>query len=155
MGLIDMIEDANSQQDETEMQALTDEIKRKQEIKDRRAEIIKSKMEAFAASLDQEFLELVKPGSRFFMIGGLVLSVRAHGIVEPKKLESIKEREVLWQHRVSLVGYDIFGHIREVAVGTLSVFDFAGIRKVFNSHRNDLEFAADKVVSTLFSEDDG
>lgn len=149
MNFVDLINEANNVAKVEKEQELTDEATRKKEIVEIRNRIVAEQIGEFANRHNMEYLRLESiKHSCYFIVGGLVFNIRVHGIVDKAKRDEIEKRQVLWQHQISLVGFDITEQIREVKIGTLALLSAEGVLKAFN-RGDQFEFAANEVVGIL------
>lgn len=137
---------------EEELDALAAKTRESEERRLRRAAIVGERVMEFATRMGEDFAELTPIGStRYFAVGDVVLSVRPHGIIDKDKTLTTKQREVLWQYTVALIGVDIIGSVYEVGRGTLLMLDYASISKAcIEGGKRSLEFELSRVIAALY-----
>lgn len=152
MSLLDRMSD-----DLHEARMIQDAVAEAQSLEDaarhqRRADIVTAHVRNFAASLGEDYVELLPLNrTRYFAVGGLVLAVRERGSIPKEKRLVTSPREVLWQHTVALVGVDLFGNVREVDTRTLQLVQYETLVKAFELGQRDVvDFDHASVVSALY-----
>lgn len=149
MDFATLISAKNDEEFNDKVQALADEGARKTEIEKIRHEIIDAKIEAFASQLGMEYLKLVSVRPNHYMVGGFVFSVRTHARVDKNQMDVVERRKVLFQYRVSLLGFDRTDTVTEILVGTLALLAPEGVRDAFNKAGTQWEFNANGVIPLL------
>lgn len=149
MGILDRIQEDNARETVEEAERTLASQAIAVEIAAERSAIVHRKIAEFASFMSVECLELdTRDGARIFLFDDIVLAVRLRGTTDKGDLHKTARMEVLWQHTVAVVGVDIVESVREVAVGTLALVTYAGIRRAINLN-SQLVFEHEQVLPHL------
>lgn len=149
MGFLDMINNANDRDLDSEQAAMIEDEERKAGIVAARNDCIRDKMLAFASECGMELAHLSSISPHTFMIGDFVFQVRISSMVDPAEYEHTSPPKVLWQYSVFLVGFDVTERIGEAKIGTLALLRFDGLRSTYNNSHLRLSFQAVDVIRLL------
>ena len=149
MDFLDIINARSNAELDKEQQKLFDDVEHAAEVARIRADIIGKKIAAFADSLAMEHLRLSSISPDMYIVGGFVFSVRIHGMIDPDKRREVARSEVLWQHLIYLVGFDLTERTQEVRVGTLALLNFDGVRNAYDRYRDSLNFNSSEVITRI------
>lgn len=133
--LLGMVTGAISQNEQRAREANRVEAETTSAVEATRRKIVEDQVAEFAASIGVSCVEL-KPGdktSRRFRIGDIVIIIRPHGSTVIKPSRSTKPREVAWEHRVSVLGLNIFGELQEIGTATLALLSFESLVGMINT----------------------